>query len=158
MGSPTLRMLEHLRSIASNVEHRLIPVFDKAPHIPAEGRRVLVQIAPWLALLGGVLGISAIWATGIFTGALMVTLLQSAGSVVWVLALAVGLCSAVLDLLAFQPLRQQKKHGWNLLFWATLLSGAAAIVQIVLGYSSLGSLLGILIGLWLLFEVRGMYH
>ena len=42
----------------------MAPLFAKSPHIPESGRQTLAKIAPWLALVFGVLGLFAILSAG----------------------------------------------------------------------------------------------
>jgi hypothetical protein len=64
-----------------------------------------------------------------------------------------------LELLAYQPLTKRAKKGWNYLFYGTVINAAAAILNMALGYGSnaTASIVGTIIGLWLLFEVRAQY-
>ncbi len=152
-------MLHHFRKHASALENWMAPLFAKTPHLSHNVRQTLVKIAPWLALIGGVLGIATIWGTGVFTSLFAYAIFFSGGlSFVWMLALVLGFISAVLDLMAYKPLSERSKRGWDLLFYGNVISGAGLILQFLVGYGSLGSILGMLIGFWLLFEVRGMYH
>lgn len=45
--------------------------------------------------------------------------------------------------------------GWNLIFYGTVITTAASALELAPGYRS--SAVGTVIGLWLLFDVRGLY-
>ena len=145
------------------LESSLAPIFAKAPHIPQNGRDVIVQIAPWLALIFGVLGIlSGLSLAGLGSFALpymMVGYGYGLNGMIITIAVLVVIVTSVLELLAWKPLSDRKKKGWNYLFYATVLSAVGAILQAVFGGSgAISGLIGAVIGFWLLFEVRSMYH
>ena len=142
------------------LENLLAPIFAKAPHLPEGGRKVIGQIAPWLALVFGILGLFAIVSAGSMMSVFALSaVFAGVDYALLYLALLVGLISSILDLLAFKPLTAYKKRGWNFLFYATVLSALATIVNLIFGYGyGLGNILGLLIGFWLLFEIRGLYR
>ena len=143
---------------AAGLENWLAPIFAKAPHLPQGARATIVSIAPWLALLGGILGLFAFWTAGAFSVFLMFSFFGSGMQLLWMVGLVVLLIASILDLMAFSPLRSHSKRGWNLLFYGTVLSGISTLLDIFIGYGSIGNVIGLLIGLWLLFEVRPSYH
>ncbi len=143
---------EALKKMAA-LEKWLAPIFAKFPHLPQNARTTLVQIAPWLALIFGVLGLFGIFSAGLFVSLLSLSFLgYGFMGISMALSLIAGLIAAVLDLLAYQPLSHRKKKGWNLLFYGVILSLAASILAFIANSSgSFGSIIGGIIGLWLLF-------
>ncbi|HLD64321.1 MAG TPA: hypothetical protein VI913_05495 [Candidatus Peribacteraceae bacterium] len=142
------------------LEGWMAPLFAKAPHIPKNGRDMLVQIAPWLALIFGVLGVlGSISAMGILSSfALPYMVGYGMNGALLTVALFVSLVASVLEVMAWKPLSEHKKKGWNYLFYGVVLTTIATILQMFFGYGNVGGIIGALIGFWLLFEVRGMYH
>ena len=142
------------------LEGWLAPFFAKAPHIPENGRRTIVDIAPWLALIFGVLGLVSVLGAGAIASVFTLAFLGGLYDFAMFVTLAAGLCASALELLAYRPLAKREKKGWNYLFYGTVLTAAAAVVNLVVGYDSglTGQVLGALIGLWILFEIRGQYH
>ncbi|MFZ2255360.1 MAG: hypothetical protein WAW59_04900 [Patescibacteria group bacterium] len=67
-----------------------------------------------------------------------------------IVAMIVLAVTTALYFMAFPKLQKNQKSGWDLLFWAELVS----IVGAVLGGFAIGQILGALIGLYLLFEIR----
>lgn len=149
------------RSHGAALENWLAPLFDKLPHLPEDARKTIVGIAPWLALIAGILGLY-----GVFMGLSLVSYVTSFAYMGmmggWYPAMLLSLITmglaAVLDLLAFKPLSAHKKQGWNLLFYGVTLSAISSILTLFFGYGGgFAWIIGIVIGYWLLFEIRGHY-
>ena len=163
------------------LENKLAGPFGKdAPvKLPENGRKTLVQIMPWLALVFGILQLLAAWtlyhwASFANSAANYVTQLCNAYStncnmtnasrwsaMLWV-SLIVVVVDAILLLAAFPGLRDRKKGGWNLVFYSVLLNFVYGIVMLFTSYGSkvgsfLGSVIGLVIGLWVLFQIRDSY-
>ena len=133
--------------------------FKGVPHLPKGIVEFFVQIAPWLALIGGILGLIG----GPFIG-----LVGTLGSVLtlspmlmisMIVTAVITLANAILMLLAFGPLKNRELKGWVLLFWSNILGIVEAVLGLVSGgYGSLvGSIIGVLIGFYILFEMRSFY-
>lgn len=158
------------------LEKSLDDVFgSKAQYqLPANIKDLLVKLAPWLALLSGILGI--LGAIGLWSAAHMVNEMTSfygayspaytqavnqMNAVFWI-ALIMDLIFSGLALLAFPGLKARKKVGWNLMFYSTLLS---IVYSIVSGFyyntgivsSLIGAVIGAVIGFYILFQVRSRY-
>lgn len=141
------------------LEQWMAPIFAKFPHIPENGRKTLADIAPWLALIFGVLGLLGIVSAGSLMSYLSFSFIgMGMIQITMFISLLAGLIACILEILAFKPLKAMKKKGWDLLFYATVLTTATTILSLLFGYSEIGGLVGALIGLWLLFEVRGLYQ
>jgi len=166
------------------LEVKLNDVFGKqAPQLPENGKKMLVEWAPWISLIVGLFSLWGAWVllqwAQVATNAAdyLNTLcngayasLYSAGCSaadvsrfsLWVwLGLAVLVAEAVLYILAFSGLRDHKKAGWNFLYWGALLNIVYAVVNLFTNYNGVtnfvGALIGSAIGLWLLFQIRGHY-
>lgn len=162
-------LLKHVHGIEAWLE----PFFAKFPHIPENGRKVITDIAPWIALVFGVLGLLGLLTAGSLMTLFAIPLLLTGG--VWVIigfiTTLLGLAAVILQLLAFNPLKARMKKGWNYLFYGLLLGVLSTIISVVgsamsastmysnmHGTSSLVSGgISFLIGGWLLFEIRSQY-
>lgn len=132
----------------------------KAPALPKEWKEFLVKIAPYLAILGVVLGVPAILALlgvstfivplGTLGGALAGKPFLGVGFLVSVLFLG---AMVVLEALAISPLFKRSKTGWNYMYYATLLGAVQNIISLNVG----GLVIGTLLSLYLLFQVRELY-
>ena len=141
------------------LERWMVPLFAELPHLPKHILETLVTIVPWLALIGGVLGILSVFSAGVLTSLLFPFALLAGPKVGMLLLIAVivGLVASILDLLAYKPLLAKKKRGWTLLFYGAVLAILGGILSLAIGYGSMFGMVGNLVGLWLLFEVRAMY-
>lgn len=143
----------------NGLEAMLAPVFEKLPHIPENGRKVIVDISPWIALIFGALGILALLGMGgMGIGALSMMGYGGFGLSMLV-HLAIGLLSSVLLLMAYPGLKAKTKSGWNLTFYSEVVSVAGGVVGIALwgGSDIVGVVIGALIGFYILFEIHSYY-
>jgi hypothetical protein len=145
------------------------------PQIPENGRNWLADNAWWLALLGGVLSLWALWGAwqasqyanqiGLWADqigrAYGVPTTSSQLGVMWYVALAAIAVQAVFMFLAFQALKEHKKSGWNLLFYSSLVSVVVGLAYLFVPAYGVGSLIGMLlgtaIGWYVLFNVRSHF-
>lgn len=154
---------QQVKTAMSGLEARLEPMFKNAPHIPENGRKVIVDIVPWLVLIFGILGVIGLFASGIM--ALFVTLLTGGWALPFLFGSFVPMLfsgiAIVLTLMAFPGLQAKTKSGWNLVFYSTVVNAIGGIVSVFGGYVYMGSLVGAIIGaivsFWLLFEIRSYY-
>lgn len=129
-------------------------LIKKAPYtIPSGAREKIVAIVPWIDLLLLVfflpvllmlLGLSSVLysfngAMGAYTGG-------------WGLATVLSIVSFGLEIFALPGLFKRKKYAWNLLMYSSLL----VIVENVL-FFSLGGIVGAIIGLYVLFQIKDYY-
>lgn len=165
--------MAHTNQLEENL-HQLFA--DKAPPLPRKAKQLLVQYAPWLALLGGVLSMWAVWnmwhwahiANTYINYANQIDSVYGGGNLdstrlgfgIW-LSMIVLAVQAVLLLLAFPGLRDRQKSGWNLVYYSLWVSVAFSIIVAFTSYASFGtllwSLIGAALGFYLLFQVRSRY-
>ena len=130
--------------------------FGKLPVLPVNVKEAIVKIAPWLALVFGILGIlAAIAATGLMTVLSPFMLLgggvgaATGGLVGAVLALA----GSVLTLMSYSGLKDRKMAGWKLAFY----SQAVGVVSSLVALNLVGAVISGLIGFYLLFQIKSYY-
>ncbi len=142
------------------LEKWMAPLFAKLPHLPDSSRKTVKDLSPWIALVVGILGFIGLLGAGVMSMILSPFILFTKGvpGLFTFVFLALGLIACVLDLLAFNPLLKGHKKGWNYLFYGTVLTTISVALQILLGEAALVSLLLMLVGFWLLFEIRGLYR
>lgn len=137
------------------LEKELRDLFAKFPAFPESLVDILVTLAPWLTLLGAILGIigllSLLGLGAAYVGAIGINAYGSSWQ--FYLGIIGGAIAAVLYLMAFTPLRAQKKKGWDLLYYAFLLNLVITLLQ----FHIVSLIIGFLIGGWILFQVRPKY-
>lgn len=159
------------------VEVTMAGWFKQVPfHLPAGARKWLSENAWWLVLIGVVLSALSILASvRTYLWAEQVTnqyrdLALSYGvtpastsaldmTAVWV-SLVLFAAVVVLEVMAINPLKNQKKRGWDLLFMALLVSALSSVVSAVLSVSFaglLGAAIGLAIGGYFLFEIHDRF-
>lgn len=131
--------------------------FDKLPSLPGNVKEIIVKIAPWIALIFGVIGVlGSLTATGLLTAlspfiALGGGLGAAAGGII---GAVLGLVSSVLMLLAFPGLRDRKMVGWKYSFYGELTS----VISSLVAFNLVGAVVGALIGFYFLFQIKSYYH
>lgn len=145
---------------------QLEPYFTKqAPfQIPENGRKLIVEWLPWISLVIGILAIFAflpLVGIGAFVSTLALSAGVASGGLFWLPALAL-LAQGVINLVAFPGLKDKKLSAWMLLFWADILFAIYQLLMIIanpiLAIGSLvGAAIGLLIGLYILFQIKSHY-
>ncbi len=127
---------------------------QKAPfQIPDAGRELLVKFGPWITVVLLVLTLPfVLMLLGI--GTLGVPFLGAPYAVSFGFTAIVVLAYFALMIFALPGLFARKRAGWNLIFYAELLM----IVTSLLSGNIFSALVGGLLGLYILFQVRGLYH
>lgn len=145
---------------AIDLAEKVGKVFEGVPHLPKGLVDFLVKIAPWLVLLGGALsvlgGLSSIVGNS-FNQALLsdfIGISRTYFVVTGIFSLILG----ALYLMAFKPLKEFEKEGWMYLFWAQIVGVVQSVFMMVyVGGGFLGTVIGLIIGFYLLYEVKKSY-
>ncbi|MFH2085360.1 MAG: hypothetical protein ABII21_01010 [bacterium] len=143
-------MNEYLVKLDKVIEAYLV---KKAPKLPANGKEALVKFAPWLAVVGVVMGAPAILAV-LGLGAFMTPFVWLAGARtgffwIWWLILIV---QVIFEVMAIKPLFAKKIAGWNFMFYAQLLAVVSSFQ-----YFNVGGLLFTVLAFYLLYQVKSSY-
>lgn len=143
-----------LVATAEETYNRLNP-----PSLPVSVKELLVTFAPWLALLGGALGLL------VFIPGMLVLLALSPlaalgggglGYVATIIHLILSAVGAVISLMAFGGLRRRSISGWTMSFWATAVYLIAGLLPLTLG-SIFSTVIGGAISLYILFQLKPYY-
>lgn len=139
------------------LEKELEPIFsEKLPAFPENIKDVLVQVAPWLALIGGIIGaLSLITALGATTFLSFASFGNNHFTSPWYMWLGLFWLGAltVLSILAFKPLQNKERKAWNYMYWLTLIG----LVFNLLSFNILSALIGAFISFWILFQLKSRY-
>ncbi len=130
--------------------------FMSLPRAPKGFIEFLVKIAPWFALLGGILSIIG-GPLAVLGSLFSLAMLSPMTSLLLIVAAVVSIVNAVLLLMAFGPLKRREMKGWMYIFWGDMLGIAQTILGVIVGQGSIVSLVFILIGVYLLFEMKPFY-
>ena len=144
-------MKKHLDSIENFLSLYLV---KKAPYtIPPHAREMIVKVTPWIDLvlvifflpvLVALLGLGFIFSGYAWS--------MGAYSYGWGLATIIALIPFVLEVFALPGLFKRKKYAWNLLMYSSLL----VIISDVI-FFSLGGIIGGILSLYILFQVKEYY-
>lgn len=142
-----------MNSLISTLDIYLI---KKAPSLPVNIKEILVQFAPWITIITVIASLPVI--LGIFgLGAMFYSLpfagYAAAAGFNYTLAVIFLGISVVMRALAVPGLLARSKSGWNMLFYATIVN---AVYQII-NFEIIGMVIGTLITLYLLFQVKEYY-
>jgi hypothetical protein len=125
----------------------------KAPfQIPEAGREFLVKFGPWIALVLMVLTLPfLLFLLGI--GTFLSPFAGVGYAAGFGLTAILILAQFALRAMALPGLFARKMSGWNLLFYSSLVGFVASLMS----YNVIGGILGLIIGLYILFQVRSKY-
>jgi hypothetical protein len=163
--------------MAAPLENTLEDIFvKKAPALPSNGKKAIVEYLPWINLVLGLLSLWAAWAlwhwahaasklidyanslSAVYGGPTVANNRLTVG--IW-LGLAVMIVQALLYIAAFPGLRDRKKAGWNLIYYALLVNVVYGVVVLFTDYGGFGNLVGSVIGsaigFYFLFQIRASY-
>lgn len=162
-----------LKSLETNLEDVFV---KKAPPLPANGKKAIIEWLPWINLVLGILSLwtaYSLWhwahlvdkltdyANSISAAVGVSTISANRMSFMLWLGLLVMTVQGLLYLLAFPALRERKKSGWDLIFYALLVNVVYGVVVWFTDYggfgSFIGSLIGSAIGFYFLFQIRSGY-
>ncbi len=129
-------------------EKELESIFiQKFPAFPENVKEAIAQVLAVLGLLG------LLTAFGIGSAALGAGIAAYGSGFNFYTGIAFAAITMVLYIMAFSPLRERKRAGWNLIYYALLLNLLGNIIQ----FNLIGAIVGAVIGFWILFQVRDKY-
>ncbi len=129
---------------------------QKVPALPVKVKDIIVKIAPYLAIVGvilsclGLLSVLAFLSSGYgammaYAGAMPVTNLY--------IALVISVVIILIYIIAIPGLFKRKKSAWNLMFYSQIISVLGSLIN----FNLISLIIGLLIGLYVLFQVRSYY-
>lgn len=144
-GSPLLQLEETLD----------LYLGKKAPSLPSNWKEAIVKAAPWITLVLLVLSLPAVLVLfGIGTVLSPFSFLGGANNgLLYILSLVLFAASWVLEALALPGLFKRARKGWNFVFYSTLVS----TLSNVLSFNLSSLILGTLIPLYILFQIKSYY-
>lgn len=137
----------------------------KAPFaIPAGGKEFIVKIAPYLVILAAIIAIPAIL-FGLGLSAFLAPFAAVGYAMGYgfgftaVISLVISIVALVLELFAVPGLFKRTKSAWRLVFYASIVSLIGSIFSLSTHYGNgiVGTLIGLIIGWYILFQVKDLY-
>jgi len=137
------------------LENELEPIFlGKFPPFPDDVKEFLVKYGPYFILVAAVFMLFGLLAAfGIGTAAIGIGVVAYGSGFMMYIALLIATIIAIIYLMAFSPLRARKKAGWNLMYYALILSLLSSLIQLAF----LSVIVGGVLGFWVLFQIRDKY-
>ena len=130
-------------------------LIKKAPALPANVKEAIVNFAPWITLVIFVITLPVVLA--VFGLGALFTPLSFLGGVTmgtnYILTLVLSGIQLVLEGMAIPGLFQKTRGAWNLVFYAALVGAVQNIATFNLG----GLVIGTLLSLYILFQVKEYY-
>ena len=151
MAAQTVDPPKDIQGLIATLDEYLV---KRAPfQIPDAGKEFLVRFGPWIALILLILLLPLLLvALGIGTLAIPFGGVGYAAG--FGLSAILAFVQVVMIAAAFPGLLARKMSGWMLLFYEQLLSIVAGLLR----GSVVGTLVGGIIALYILFQVREKYH
>lgn len=138
----------------------------KAPFaLPKEVKEFIVKVSPYLIIIFAVMGLpvilAAIGLTAVLTPFSMMGGYGYYGygygygwGFATIVSLAVAVITVVMEIIAVPGLFKRTKGAWKLLFYASIVSLIGGILAV---HGIVGSIIGAIIGWYILFQVKDMY-
>jgi hypothetical protein len=159
------------------IEKKLAEYYKNVPELPKEAKESLASAWPWLALIFGVLQVLAAWglfgllsATDKYFEAVSIYSeyfnqgavgLGALDRFLIYMGIGVLLVDGLILLMAYRPLKDRARRGWDLLFLGTLINLAYGVISAFIDGRGFGSLLMSLISsavaFYLLFQVENKF-
>jgi hypothetical protein len=148
---------QNFQSLLTQLDHLLEEyLVKKVPSIPPNIKEAIVKFGPYIALVLTVMALPAIlFVLGLGTFVMPFTFLGGvAAGTTFSITMIFSLIAFVLGALAIPGLFRRAKSAWNLLYYATLVG----VVQNVITFNLGGLIIGSLLSLYILFQVRELYR
>jgi branched-subunit amino acid transport protein len=130
-------------------------LLDKAPKMPADIQKLIVQYGPYLVLIGTVMGavslLNAFGTLGVATPFMMMGGYKA--GMLYQLSLLFFGASVVLSALSLPGLFKKTKQGWQYAWYNGLLTAVMSIVTL----NIFGLIIGSGIGFYILYQIKHHY-
>lgn len=128
---------------------------DKAPSLPTYWKETIVRYSPWLTLIAMILLLPLVLPL-LGIGALLTPFSYMGGvgtGMNYTFSLLVSVVTLVLEAMAIPGLFKRSRKAWYLLYYATLLGALSSLIDFNIG----GLIIGTLLSLYILFQVKSYY-
>lgn len=152
MAAPTKDYKSYLTDLENVCEEYLV---KKAPAIPDNVREAIVKFGPWISLILlimsapvilGLLGLGALLTPFSYLGGMGAGFSYTASIIFTIVVM-------VMQIIALPGLFKRKMSSWRMMFYAALVETVHNVIIFNLG----GLIIGTLLSLYVLFQVRKLY-
>mgnify|MGYP001577338560 CR=1 FL=1 len=127
----------------------------KAPTLPVQVKSFLVLVAPWLIIISILMALPAVLLLlGINSFLPGLFYYQAVGTANFTLVLIIETLALVFNVLALPGLFKKIVSGWNWVYYSVLVQTLASLLSANL----VGGIIGLIISMYILFQVRNYYH
>ena len=144
-------------------------LFAQFPQLSPQLQEKLVKIAPWVALIFGILSMNVLFGLLYVSGYIFAGLLNqplTGDGVLLLLTLLTPIIEGILLLLAFSKLKERQYRGWQLLFWVVILRICSDLLAMRFQFIQPGTIfVAFILGIgldsflfYLLFQIKKYYH
>lgn len=129
----------------------------KAPfHLPPSAKEAIVKVGPWIAVILIVLTLPVIFAA-IGLGAVVTPFAMIYGGlnfgISMMLRIALSIITLVMQIIALPGLFHRSLKAWYLVYYASLISAVGGLIS----YNIIGTIISLVISMYILFEIREYY-
>jgi hypothetical protein len=145
-------MKSYLAGLENLCEEYLV---KKAPAIPEAAKEAIVKFGPWITLILLVLSAPAI--LGLLGLGAALTPFSFMGGIGmgfnYMLSIAFTIVIMVMEVIALPGLFKRAKSAWYMMFYIVLIQAVQSLISFSLG----GLIIGTLLGLYVLFQIKSYY-
>ena len=127
----------------------------KAPALPTAWKDTIVRLAPWITLIVMILALPAILAL-LGLGTMLAPMSYMGGlrtGINYTVSLLITVASIVLEAMAIPGLFNRSRKAWYLVYYSTLLGALSSLIE----FNITGLIIGTLLSLYILFQVKSYY-
>lgn len=128
---------------------------EKAPSLPDAAKEAIVKFGPWISLVLLVMAAPAVFALlGLGTFLMPFSYLGGLGAGFgYTFSMLFTVVMMIMEIIALPGLFKRAKSAWYLMFYVSLVSAVQQLVSFNLG----GLIIGTLLSLYILFQVKSYY-
>lgn len=124
----------------------------KAPALPTGAKEAIVKFTPWIVLILLIISLPAILLLLGLSAALtpFMGVTSGASNIVATIVLIIAM---VFEAISIPGLMNKTKKGWQFAYYSSLIAGVSSLLNL----NFVGAIVGTLISLYILFQIRSYY-
>jgi hypothetical protein len=152
MSTKTSSITQYLDTLEEMLQEYMV---KKAPAIPKNWKELIVKVAPWITLVLLVMALPVVFAA-LGLSAVLAPVSLFAGmhfGLFTIVTIILSVVSLILEAMAIPGLFKRSKMGWRYVYYSTLVGAVSSI----LSFNVVGFIIGTLLSLYILFQVKEYY-